>query len=203
VAQARDLALIDDALWSVVSQRLTEHLDAGRGHLLTEDVMRFATVLELEQRGIAADRMRPEYPVPAVGGKIDLVIDDPPTAAIEFKFPRDSRTGISPDTMTLGELLKDFYRLTYLQIPDCWVVQMINDRMRRFLDRRTELEWVWNRGETLVFPADLIQCLPATAQRVFSGCNWLADRPVPITCAGSFSSAGWTLAAYQVERPRS
>lgn len=96
--------MIDEDLWAVVSRRLTEHLEAGRGHLLTEDVMHFATVLELEERGIVAARMRPEYPVPAVGGKVDLVIDDPPTAAIEFKFPRDSRSGISPDTMTLGEL---------------------------------------------------------------------------------------------------
>jgi hypothetical protein len=161
--------------------------------------MRFATVLELEERGIAAARMRPEYPVPAVGGKVDLVIDDPPTAAIEFKFPRDSRSGISPDTMTLGELLKDFYRLAYLEIPDGWVVQMLNDRMRRFLTRRPELHWVWEKGEEFVFPQDLIDRLPLTAQRVFSTCHWLADRAILIDCAGSFSSHGWTLAAYRVQ----
>lgn len=201
MARNGDQALIDSALWSVVSQRLTEHLEAGRGHLLTEDVMRFATVLELEKRGIEPTRMRPEFPVPMVGGKIDLVVDDPPAAAIEFKFPRDSRTGISPDTMTLGELLKDFYRLAYLEIPERWVVQMLNDRMRRFLSRRPELDWVWNQGETSVFPADLIKRLPSTAQRVFSTCSWLSDRPIPILCSGSFSYAGWTLAVYQVEGP--
>jgi hypothetical protein len=193
-----DTQVIDDALWEAVSERLSEHLRAGREHLLTEDVMRFAAVLELEERGIAPSRMIPEYQAPGVGGKLDLVIDDPPTAAIEFKFPRDSRTGFSPDTMTLGELLKDFYRLGHLGLPESWVVQMINDRVRRFLDNRPEFRWSWVRGQQFALPQGLLARLPRTAQAVFTTARWMTDEGVSAMCMGSFTLKGWTLATYRI-----
>ena len=189
---------IDPTVWTDVALRLGEHLEAGRGHLLTEDVMRFATVLELERRGISPERMRPEYQAPLVGGKIDLAIDDPPTVAIEFKFPRDSRTGISPDTMTLGELLKDFYRLAFLPIEERWVVQMVNDRLARFLDRRPEFRWVWEKDEELLLREGLLLSLPLTARRVFTRVESIAEREVKAKCAGSHRFGGWTLAVYEI-----
>lgn len=189
---------IDASLWTSVAEALGQHLDSGRGHLLTEDVMRFATVLELERLGVTPECMRPEFQAPDVGGKIDLVIDSPPTVAIEFKFPRDSRTGISPDTMTLGELLKDFYRLAYLPIGERWIVQMVNDRLRRFLDRRPELTWVWDEGGGLVLPAELLTRLPLTARRVFTRVEAIAGVEVLARCAGSRRFGGWTLASYEL-----
>jgi len=51
-----------------------------------------------------------EVPVTQLGhGKLDLAAEfDDGRAVFEFKFPRGSRGPISPDTMTLGEMLKDF-----------------------------------------------------------------------------------------------
>lgn len=192
------MPLVDPEVWEAVARRLEEHHIAGRGHLLTEDVLRFATVIELQKRGVEAGRMRPEHPVPAVAGKLDLVIDDPPTAGIEFKFPRDSRTGPSPDPMTLGELLKDYFRLAHLDIAERWIVQVLNDRMRRYLTRRSEIRWVWESGEVLSIPADVIRTFPLTTQRVFSTANWMTHAAVGARSAGSYSFAGWTLTAYEV-----
>jgi hypothetical protein len=39
---------------------------------------------------------------------LDLTVDGSGGTVIELKYPRASRTGISPDTMTLGELIRDF-----------------------------------------------------------------------------------------------
>jgi hypothetical protein len=181
--------LIDPEIWGAVAQRLEEHHRAGRGHLLTEDVLRFASVIELQKRGIDAARMRPEHPVPAVSGKLDLVIDDPPIAGIEFKFPRDSRRGFSPDPMTLGELLKDYFRLAHLDLPERWIVQVLNDRMCGYLGRRSELRWVWERGQILSIPPNLIATLPVTTQRVFSTASWMTHEPVEARSAGSHSFA--------------
>jgi hypothetical protein len=86
-------------LWATVAQRVAAHGKAGRTHLLTEDVVRFETVLALEELGIAPDRMAVEVRASSmVGGRLDLVIDGLAGAVVELKFPRDSRTGISPDT---------------------------------------------------------------------------------------------------------
>lgn len=52
---------------------------------------------------------------------------------IELKYPRDSRSGISPDTMTLGELLRDFLRVAAVPADQPWVVQILNPRLQRFL----------------------------------------------------------------------
>lgn len=197
------MPLVAPEVWEAVAQRLEEHHKAGRGHLLTEDVLRFATVVELQKAGIDAARMRPEHPVPAVAGKLDLVIDDPPTVGIEFKFPRDSRTGPSPDPMTLGELLKDYFRLAHLDIAERWIIQVLNDRVRRYLARRSEMRWVWDAGEMLSIPPNLIATLPVTTQRVFSTATWMTHGSVEAQSTGSYNFAGWTLTAYEVlpQRP--
>jgi hypothetical protein len=138
------------ALWAQVAETTARHAAAGRGHLLTEDVVRFATALELERQGIAPGRLRTEYRVPELGGSIDLVIDDPPIAAIEFKFPRDPRAFNAADTMTVGELLKDFYRMDRFGVADAWVVQLLGDRLLHHLSRRSELAWATDCGDMLM-----------------------------------------------------
>jgi hypothetical protein len=96
-------------VWVDVAHRLSEHRAAGRGLLLTEDSVRWCTVLALESLGVSPDRPAIEVLTPVLaGGKLDLTVDGSGGTVIELKYPRASRTGISPDTMTLGELIRDF-----------------------------------------------------------------------------------------------
>lgn len=76
-----------ERLWPALWEALDDYVRAGRRHLLTEDVVRFATVIVLAKRGITADRLVTERTVAGVG-RVDLLVDPPNGAAIEFKFPR-------------------------------------------------------------------------------------------------------------------
>lgn len=96
--------------WADVAAVLSQHITAGRQHLLTEEAVRFALVGILEAQGVAPRRIAFEHRVPGIG-PIDLVIDaanHPMGAAVEIKFPRDPKEKNSADTMTVGELLNDF-----------------------------------------------------------------------------------------------
>lgn len=84
-----------------VGHLVGQHREAGRGHLLTEDAVRMETVLALDAHGVGASRLAVEYLAPLLaGGKLDLVVDPPDGVVIELKYPRDSRSGISRETMT-------------------------------------------------------------------------------------------------------
>ena len=120
-------------VWPNVSEAIEGHIAANREHLLTEDVLRFTTALELERSGIDPKGILTEYRLPMeIGGYVDLVIGDPPSAAVEFKFPRDPKDLSSADTMTYGELLKDFLRMATLGVTDGWIVLLIGDRLRGY-----------------------------------------------------------------------
>jgi hypothetical protein len=155
------------AVWQDVAVRLRGHRTAGRGHLLTEDVVRMESVLALEQVGVRPARLTAEYLAPELrGGKVDLVLDAPSGAVIELKYPRDSRTGISPDTMTFGELLRDFLRVAVLPGHERWVVQVIGTRLARYLhavERRHDLRWTRAVGEEMVLKPTALAGLPVTA----------------------------------------
>lgn len=155
------------ATWRAVAARLGAHGAAGRGHLLTEDTVRFETVLELGARGVEAGRLAAEVLVPVLaGGKLDLVVDPPAGTVIEFKYPRDSRTGFSPDTMTFGELVRDFLRVAAVSATERWVVQVLNDRLLRYLIgvcRRHGFRWVDEPGDTLELHPGAVAALPKTA----------------------------------------
>ena len=63
-------------VWSDVARRMARHREAGRAHLLTEDVLRFESVLALEAVGVDADRLTAEVLTPSLaGGKLDLVVE--------------------------------------------------------------------------------------------------------------------------------
>ncbi len=97
------------------------------------------TVLALGAVGVRGDRLAVEYLAPQLrGGKLDLVLDAPDGVVVELKYPRDSRTGISPDTMTLGEFLRDFLRVAAVPARERWVVQIIGSRLLGYL-RHVEL----------------------------------------------------------------
>jgi hypothetical protein len=153
-------------IWTNVAERLAAHRSAGRGHLLTEDVLRFETVLALQQAGVAPGRLSAEVRLPELlGGALDLVLDAPSGTAIEFKFPRDSAR-INPDTMTLGELLRDFLRVASVPAEDRWVVQIIGDRLMRYLngvESRYRLRWFADAGDTLHLHPAVLAGLPKTA----------------------------------------
>lgn len=151
------------ALWRALAVALEVHVRAGRRHLLTEDVVRFATVTVLAEHGIEADRLVAERTVPGVG-RVDLLVDPPRGAAIEFKFPREPSETNAADTMAFGELLRDFYRLARLEVATAWAVQLLRPAFRRYLTRRSELHWTDAPGSTLVLPPGLRDSVPASAR---------------------------------------
>ena len=78
-------------VWQQTANYLTAHAHAGRVRLLTEDTLRFASALALEEEGIRPSSITFEWPEPILdGGKIDMVVDlgDGERAVGEFKFPR-------------------------------------------------------------------------------------------------------------------
>lgn len=156
------------ALWRNVAARIAAHRAAGRSHLMTEDTVRMETVLALGEACVGPDRLGIEVPTPAlVKGKLDLVVDPPDGVVVELKYPRDSRTGFSPDTMTLGELLRDFLRVAAVAAGDRWVVQVLNDRLVKYLVAafaRYDLRWAAATGDVLELRPDALAALPATAK---------------------------------------
>ena len=73
-------------VWTEVAARLSSHRASGRGHLLTEHTLRWETMAVLEARGIRPGRLVLEYRAPELlGGSLDLVVDPPAGAVIEFK----------------------------------------------------------------------------------------------------------------------
>lgn len=157
------------AVWERLSRVMEQHYAGGRQHLLTEDVVRFATVVLLEEHGIPPQQLAIETTIPgAVRGKLDLTIGV--DVAIEFKFPRDPHRDVgAADTMTFGELLADVYRLAALPYRHRLAVWLIHDRLAAYLARmaaRHEIGWPTRVGDLLLLPAALKGRLPATAAAV-------------------------------------
>lgn len=190
------------AVWCDVADRVAAHRTAGRGHLLTEDTVRHETVLALEGVGIPPARLAAEVFVPQLPGrKLDLVLDPPDGVVIELKYPRGSRTGISPDTMTFGELIRDFLRVAVVPAQTRWVVQLVDDRLARYITgicSRHALTWTTTPGEQLELPATSVATLPGTAVRAIG--TAVAAGTVTSTCAvAARAGDGLTLLAYDVD----
>jgi hypothetical protein len=100
-------------LWAAVASELRDYRTAGLGHVLTEDTLRFATIRAAAAAGSEPTGMRVELPHPTIAGaRVDLAVGQPPGTLVEFKYPREPRDTNAAWTMTLGEVLKDFYRLS-------------------------------------------------------------------------------------------
>jgi hypothetical protein len=188
-------------VWRDVANRMAAHRVAGRGHLLTEDVVRMETVLALDSAGVPASRLTAEVPAAELnGGKLDLTVDGSTGTIIEFKYPRDSRSGISPDTMTFGELVRDFLRVAAVAADDRWVVQVLNPRLVRYLinvQRRHALAWTVTEGETLTLHPEVIVSLPETAGRAIAAAL-LPGLVVAECVVAAPIDAGLALYAYSV-----
>jgi hypothetical protein len=176
-----------EQVWEHVAAELDEHCVAGLERLLTEDVVRFATVRALLAAGVSASEIRAEWRPPELhGGAVDLVVGDPVTAAVEFKYPREPSETNAAWTMHLGEVIKDFYRLAALppDVDDRLCVQVVSTRLRRYLDNsadRHRLTIGAHGGETTAFTPEAIRGLPETARRVLG--TWAdVTWPVRATC---------------------
>jgi hypothetical protein len=119
-----------------VVAELRAHRRSGLGRLLTEDTVRFAVARALVGAGWDAAGLSVEWPHPVLtGSRVDLVAGGmPPTALIEFKFPREPNEKNAAWTMALGEVLKDFYRLAVCPGPvDRLFVYVETARLRRYM----------------------------------------------------------------------
>lgn len=175
---------LPDSLWQEVAARLRGHVGSGRRHLLTEDSLRMETVLALAVAGVPAQRLDAEVFLPELaGGKLDLVVDPPAGIVIESKYPRGSRTGINPDTMTFGELLRDFLRVAVVPAHQRWVVAVLDTRLVSYLqgvEKRHSLRWPVEQGAPLRLEPNALAGLPDTAKRAIGA--FALGRPVTATC---------------------
>ncbi len=102
--------------------------------------------------------------------------------------------------MTLGELLKDVYRLA--EVPsfgERWAVMFLNDRLRRYLERRTDCRWTFEAGEELAFSPEGFALLPQTASQ---GLGEWAEASAAAVCRASEAVSGHRLVAYEVRGQR-
>jgi hypothetical protein len=166
------------------------------------------TILALDAAGVPADRLAVEYLAPSLrGGKLDLVVDPPNGDVIELKYPRDSRTKFSPDTMTMGEMVRDFLRVAGMPARSRWVVQVVNPRLERYLiglDPRHQLRWAVAEGSSLVLHPEVLARLPKTAREAMhdSGTAEVMDMQVTATCIVAVPiDSDLSLYAYAVDAP--
>ena len=90
--------------------------------------------------------------------------------------------------MTLGEMLKDFYRLSRLTAEYRSIVQLIRPQLLGYLSRlqhRHPLVWVTVVGEAFSCDGRVVMGLPATARNAIG--PWPAEHAVVARCC--FTSA--------------
>ena len=100
-------------------------------------------------------------------------------------------------------MLKDFYRLAYMpaEFTDRWCVQVLSDRMRRYLDNAADRYGVRvaeKVGATTLLEPEAALGLPATARSHLE--RWLPDlQPVQARCVAAHpAGAGLTLTIHRV-----
>lgn len=184
-----------------VADQLAQHSNEGLQDLLTEDVVRFATIRALTSAGVSPALVHTEWR--GGGPAIDLAVGRPVMAAVEFKFPREPVATNAAWTQHLGELLKDFYRLAHLpmHVSERWCVQVISERMRRYLDGvadRCGVRLAMTAGETTVLEPGIHGVLPATAARLVS--PWVNSEAVTARCTDVLAAgAGLRLVLHRVD----
>jgi hypothetical protein len=142
------------------------HRERGFGALLTEDAVRFCAARALVDAGVNAAWLRMEVPHPALkGARIDLVVgSDRPVALVELKYPREPNPANAAWTMTLGEVLKDFYRLaSYPGAVDRVFVYVETAHLRRYMAGVATRFGVDLDADTVVLRPAEVAALPATA----------------------------------------
>ena len=186
----------DDVL-SCLVERMSDHVGVGLEHLLTEDVVRWELVGSLLQCGVLSAAIRIEHQEPTIATKFDLVIGEPVTSVAELKYPRDPAAGFgAADTMTTGELLRDFYRLAWTGIQDSWAVHVLQPRLLGHLRRRPEIDWVTEPGQSMRLEPGLSDRLPRTAAACLP--PWTSSMDVVAECRFNAAVGPLTLVGYRV-----
>lgn len=161
-------------VWDDLAATLHDYRQQRLGHLLTEDVARFATIRALVARGVDPARLRVEWAHPALrGGKLDLAVDAGPDGAhaiIELKYPREPVATNAAWTMTYGEILKDFYRVAAIPgVEARWCVLVCTDRLAQYL-RGAGLNYAVDVfADEFQLDADAAHGLPKTSRDVLGG----------------------------------
>lgn len=193
------------AIWTATATQLDGYRDVGLEALLTEDVLRFATIQQLVAAGVQPSRLEAEWRRAGVPDAVDLVVAGTAPAAVEFKFPREPRETNAAWTQHLGEALKDFYRLAHMpsDFAQRWCVQLLSDRMVRYLDGIAERYGVrlgLTPGSRTVLEPAAVRGLPQTALGRLS--RWVDDLPaVTARCVVvPRMSAGLRLVVHAVDR---
>jgi hypothetical protein len=157
---------LSQAVWAAVAAEVRGHRERGFGTLLTEDAVRFCAARALVDAGVDAAWLRVEVPHPALkGARIDLVVgDDRPVALIELKYPREPNPANAAWTMTMGEVLKDFYRLAvYPGALDRVFVYVETAHLRRYMAGVAVRHGVNLDVDTVILRPAAITALPNTA----------------------------------------
>lgn len=203
-----------EQVWDETARDLSQSWTAGLGHLVTEDVLRFATIKALVRHGVAASHLEAEWRRRGVPDAVDLVITQQPRAAVEFKYPREPRETNAAWTNHLGELLKDFYRLAHMpaDFTERWCVQLVSPRAQRYLEgvgHRHGVHIAQHPGHTTVLEPTAVRGLPPTASRLLTRWTAAADTsasalavtaadPVRARCVTSRQVGDLTLLIHQV-----
>lgn len=189
-------------VWGDVATTLSGHWAAGRGHLLTGDTLRLATVVALESAGVDPSRVALEDEQPGATS-LGLLVDGPDGTVIDLRHPRVVRGGAGPDAITMGDLLGDFHRLAAVSAGQRWIVQALNRRVMGYLTSaagRHGVAWPATAGSSLALGRDVMEQLPPAATSAIDPAVW--KLPVVATCAGHWELAGeLTLYAFEVETP--
>ena len=198
-------------VWAATAAQLNQYRDAGLEGLLTEDVVRFATIQQLVAAGVPPADLEPEWRRPGSSDSVDLVVAAPAGAmsALEFKYPREPREQNAPWTQQVGDIVKDYYRLAYMpaEFEGRWCVQLFSRRVSEFLARTGDRYGVrlgLTPGTRTVLEPATVRALPATALGRLE--RWLdSDEVVSSSCVAAHPVGGdLVLLAHQVNpaRPR-
>lgn len=155
-------------VWGAVAAEIRDHRRRGFGPLITEDVIRFATVKSLSMHGTDPASISTEWPHPRLkGSRIDLVVGKPPVALIEFKYPREPNEVNAAWTMALGEVLKDLYRLaSFPGAVDRLFVYVETSRLRRYMAGAAQRYGLNLDTQHVVLHPDDAKRLPTTAAQI-------------------------------------
>jgi hypothetical protein len=159
---------VDKQKWNevlkAVQTDLSRDIALGLRALMTEDRLRWLTIEALVRRGVEPASLSTEVAVDGVG-PVDLVVGVPPEWQVELKFPRDASGKGENNTLTTGELMRDFARLAVCPATHGRLaVQVIPDGLRAHLQRRTDVLWTWEVGQGFSFDAGVLDRLPKTAK---------------------------------------